>query len=138
MNKNILILNGLDMGISKIELSKSDLIITDKSGIYTLKVFLYYNWKEINNLKLKEKAKIAFNEYILSENNEPALIWPTKSYVEKITNDSLCFYFNFANISETITYMNQKNSFNILPNFLEVKVFIDYKDATKGLIIYEY
>ena len=35
------------------------------------------------------------------------------------TNDSLCFYFRFENISETITYMNQRNAFDIVPSSLE-------------------
>ena len=133
-----MILNGKNIGISKIELDRSDLRIIDKSGIYCFQVCVYYNWKDINNIKIGEKEQVDFNEYILSENNEPALIWPTKSYVEKLTNDYLCFYFKFENISETITYMNKRNCFNILPNFLEVKIFIDYKDAKKNSIVYEF
>ena len=126
-----MILNGKNIGISKIELDESDLRIIDKSGIYCFQVCVYYNWKDINNIKIGEKEQVDFNEYILSENNEPALIWPTKSYVEKLTNDYLCFYFKFENISETITYMNKRNCFNILPNFLEVKIFIDYNNTKK-------
>ena len=137
MNKKLMILNGKNIGISKIELDRSELRIIDKSGIYCFRVCVYYNWKDINNIKIGEKEQVDFNEYILSENNEPALIWPTKSYVEKLTNDYLCFYFKFENISETITYMNKRNCFNILPNFLEVRIFIDYKDAKNGSIIYE-
>ena len=131
MNKNIMILNDKNIGISKIELDRSDLRIIDKSGIYCFQVCVYYNWKDINNIKIGEKEQVDFNEYILSENNEPALIWPTKSYVEKFINDYLCFYFKFENISEIITYMNKRNCFNILPNSLEVKVFIDYNNTKK-------
>ncbi len=138
INKNIMILNNKNIGISKIALDKSDLKIVDKSGVYCLRVVLYYNWKEINNIKIGEKERINFNEYILLENNEPALIWPTEFYVKKITDDILCFYFNFENISETITYMNERNSFDILPNSLEVKVIIDYKNVTKGSVVYSY
>ena len=138
MNKNIMILNDKNIGISKIELDRSDLRIIDKSGIYCFQVYIYYNWKDINNIKIGEKEQVDFNEYILSENNEPALIWPTKSYVEKLTNDYLCFYFKFENMPETITYMNTRNGFDILLNSLEVKVFIDYKDAKKNSIVYEF
>ena len=138
MNKNIMILNDKNIGISKIELDRSDLRIIDKSGIYCFRVCVYYNWKDINELKIGEKEQVDFNEYILSENNESALIWPTKGYVEKLTNDYLCFYFKFENMSETITYMNKKNGFDILLNSLEVKAFIDYKDAKKNSIVYEF
>ncbi len=131
-NKNTMVLNGVNIGISKITLDETELIIIDKSGIYCLRIILYYNWKEINNIEIGEKAKIDFNEYILSENNEPSLIWPEESYVEKVTNNSLYFYFNFENMSKTITYMNKRNCFNILPNSLVVKAFIDYKEVFNG------
>ena len=135
---NIMILNDMDIGISKITLDKGELKVIDKSGIYCFRVFLHYNWKKINNIKTPGKAKIDFNEYILSENNGPALIWPTESYVEKINDDSLYFYFSFHDIAKNITYMNKRNSFDILPNSLEVKILINYKDAHKGSIIYEF
>ncbi len=138
MNENIMILNGKNIGISRIELDKSDLRIIDKYGTYCLQVCVYYNWKEINNIKIGKKENIEFNEYILHENNEAALILPSKVYVEKITNDYLCFYFNFENISKTITYMNERNNFDIVPNSLEVKVFIDNKDTINNSIIYEF
>ena len=137
MENNMMILNGSNIGISKIELDESDLRIIDKSGIYCFRVFIYYNWKEIDNIKTGEKVEINFNEYTLSENNESALIWPTNSYVKKVTNDFLGFYFHFENISETITYMNQRNAFDIVPSSLEVKVLLNHKDAKNGSIIYE-
>ena len=133
----MMILNDINIGISKIELDKSDLRIIDKSGRYCFRVVIYYNWKEIDNIKNGEKVEINFNEYILSENNASALIWPTNSYVKRITNDSLCFYFHFENIPETITYMNQRNVFDIVPSSLEVKVLLNHKDAKNGSIIYE-
>ena len=34
--------------------------------------------------------------------------------------------------------MNKRNSFDIIPNSLEVKILINYKDALKGSIIYEF
>ncbi len=135
--RNIMILNDVDVGISKITLDESDLKVIDKSGIYCFRVFIYYNWKDINNIKALEKKEIDFNEYILSENNELALIWPTESYVEKINDDSLYFYFSFHDITKNITYMNQRNAFDIVPNSLEVKVLLNHKDAKNGSIIYE-
>ena len=137
MENNMMILNGINIGISKIELDESDLRIIDKSGKYCFRVFIYYNWNEIDNIKTGEKVEIDFNEYTLSENNESALIWPTNSYVKRVTNDSLCFYFHFENISETITYMNQRNAFDIVPSSLEVKVLLNHKDAKNGSIVYE-
>ncbi len=137
LENNMMILNDINIGISKIELDKSDLRIIDKSGRYCFRVVIYYNWKEIDNIKNGEKVEINFNEYILSENNASALIWPTNSYVKRITNDSLCFYFHFENIPETITYMNQRNVFDIVPSSLEVKVLLNHKDAKNGSIIYE-
>ena len=137
-NDNFMILNDVNLGIKKIELDKSSLKVYAKNGIYCLRVFIYYNWPDINNLKIGAKEKIDFNEYILEENNEPALILPTNNYVEKLTDTSLCFYFKFENMSNTIEYMNKKNGFNIIPNTLEVKVLIDYKNAMNGSIIYEF
>ena len=70
-----MILNGIDIGISKIELDKSDLRITDQSGKYCLQVCVFYNWNDINKIRNNQKEEIDFNEYCLSLNNEPALIW---------------------------------------------------------------
>lgn len=134
---NVMILNNVNIGISRIELDKSDLIITDKSGRYCLRVCVYYNWKDINSIKIGQKKKIDFNEYCLAENNESALICPSLCYVEK-SNDSLSFYLKFKNLSSTIHYMNKRNCFDIKPDSLEIKVFIDYKDAIGDAIIYEY
>lgn len=137
-NLNTMFLNGINIGISKIELDKSDLLITDKSHKYLLQVCIEYNWKNINSLKVGEKKNIDFNEYCLSENNEPALIWPTNSYVEKTSDDSICFYLEFKDLSNTTTYMNKRGCFDIELNSLEVKVFINYKDVIKDSIIYNY
>jgi len=135
---NIMILNDIDIGISKIELDKSDLRVIDKSGKYCLQVHIQYNWKDINALKAGEKKNIDFNEYCLAENNEPALIWPTKSKVKKIDEDSICFYLDFMDLSNTTHYMNQRNCFDIELNTLKVKAFINYKDAAYDSITYEF
>lgn len=136
-NKNIMILNGENIGISKIELNKSDLIIFDKSSRYCLHVYVGYNWKDINSIEIGEKRDIEFNEYVLSLNNEPALIWPDRCYVEKIRDDYLCFNLEFDDL-ETAHYMNEKGRFDIELESLEVRVFIDYKDAKNGVIVYNF
>ncbi len=138
MNNNIMFLNNKDIGISKIKLDKSALSITDKSGKYSLIVLVYYNWRDINTLQVGEQKQIDFNEYYLAENNESALIWPTLNYVEKISNDELCFYLKFTNLSNTTNYMNKRGYFDIALNSLETKVFINYQDAYKGSIIYKF
>lgn len=135
-NLNVMILNGINIGISKIELNKSDLIIIDKSGKYCLQVYVGYNWKDINNIKLGAKKEIDFNEYCLAENNEPALILPSSCYVEKISDNSICFNLIFKDLSKTAHYMNKRGYFDIELNSLEVKAFIDYKDAKGNSIIY--
>ncbi len=133
---SFMILNGVNLGISKIELNKSDLIIVDKSGKYCLKICVQYNWKDINNIKIGQKQEVDFNEYCLAENNESALIWPSSCCVEKISDDSICFSLKFKDISNSIHYMNKRNCFDIKLNSLEVNVFIDYKDAINDYIIY--
>lgn len=137
-NLNFMILNNINIGISKIELDKDDLLVTDKSSKYCLQVCVEYNWQDINSLRVGETKDIDFNEYCFSENNEPALIWPSTCYVEKIDNDTLCFYLNFKDLSNDITYMNKRGCFDIELKSLEVKVFIDYKDAKENSIIYKF
>lgn len=137
-DKNVMILNDVNIGISKIVLDKSDLIIFDKLGKYCLKVYEFYNWKDMNNIKVGTREKIDFNEYCLSENNEPALIWPSNCYVEKISNSSLCFNLEFEDLYNTTTYMNQRGYFDIDLKNLKCKIFIDYKDVVNGSIIYNF
>lgn len=131
-----MILNGINIGINKIELNKSDLLITDKFDKYCLKVCVLYSWKDINKIKVGQKKKIDFNEYYLSENNEPALIFPSSSYVGKISDNYIFFDLEFKNLSNTVQYMNKKNGFDIKLNSLEVKVYIDTKDAIGNSIVY--
>jgi len=133
-NQNIMILNGNDIGISKIELNKGELYIVDETGKYSLCVHIY-NWKDINSAEIGKRQNIEFNEYCFGENNESALIWPTKCYIEKPTEDSINFYLKFDDFSD-ICYMNKRNCFDIELKSLEVKVFIEYKDAIEDSIIY--
>ena len=129
-------LNGVNIGIGKIELNKSDLLIIDKSGKYCLKVCVLYSWKDINKIKTLQKQEIDFNECCLSENNEAALVWPSNSYVEKISSDLLCFYLEFKDLANTTHYMNKRGCFAISLYSLEVKVFISFNDVVNGSIIY--
>lgn len=131
-----MILNSKNIGISKIELNERELYIVDKAYKYSLCVHIY-NWKEIVNTEVGKKQKVDFNEYCLSENNESALIWPTKCYIEKPTKDSIIFYLKFDDFSD-ICYMNKRKCFDIELDSLEVKVFIDYKDAIEDSIIYSF
>lgn len=133
--KNCLILNGQNIGISKIELNKSELYIEDKTGKYSLCVHIY-NWKEINSIKTGKRQSIEFNEYCICENNESALIWPTDCYIKKPTDDSIIFYLKFDNFSD-ICYMNKKNCFDIELESLEVNININYKDVIGKSIIYK-
>lgn len=75
--QNMMILNGVDIGISKIELNRSELLVIDKSCKYYLKVYVMYDWKYINSIKVGKTKNIDFNEYCLSENDEFAYYgWP--------------------------------------------------------------
>ena len=65
-NQNMMILNGNDIGISKIELSKGELYIVDEMGKYSLCVHIY-NWKEINSAEIGKRQNIEFNEYDFSD-----------------------------------------------------------------------
>lgn len=125
--ENKLFINDINAGISKIELSKSDLLIIDKTGKYCLQVCVFYNWKDINNLQVGEKKNIDFNEYCLAENNEPALVWPTECFVKRINEEIYLFSLNFSNLDEHIHYMNKRNHFDIKLDSLKCEVFINLK-----------
>ena len=90
MTNNQMILNGNDIGISKIEFSKEELYIKDKIGKYSICVHIH-NWEEISNLEIGKRKKIDFNEYCLGENNESDLICPTDCYIKKPSQSSIIF-----------------------------------------------
>lgn len=138
MNKNLMILNNQDIGISRIEFDKSNLLVYDKSKKYCFSITLYYNWKDINSLNVGDAKTIDFNEYILSENNESALICPSKSQVEKISEDVLFFSIEFNDLANKTQYMNKRECFDINLNTLKVDILIDYKDVSNASIIYEF
>ena len=54
----MMIFNGKDIGISKIELDESDLLVTDKTGKYCLHVYVMYNRKEIELIEVGEGKKL--------------------------------------------------------------------------------
>lgn len=137
-NQNLMFLNGNDIGISEIELNKSDLLIVDKSKKYCLQVYVAYNWKDINSIEIGKKKNIDFNEYCFAENNEPALIWPNECFVERITKDIFMFSINFRNLESETHYMNKRGHFDIELKSLECNVFIDFKDVLRNSIKYEF
>ena len=136
---NYILLNNKNIGISKIELNKDELLVIDKSSKYTFHITLAYDWRKINKVEIGTKEDIMFNEYYLIENNESVLIWPCISQVHKISKDYISFYLKFLNIdnAKDTCYMNKKGHFDIPLNSLQVKVYINYKDAKEGKIIYE-
>ena len=133
-NNNIMILNNKNIGVSKIEFNPNgNLIITDKTGKYCLVVCIQYNIEDINNIRVGEDKKIDFNEYYICENNEPALIIPTSSSIQRLNNDILCFHFNFENIENDIHYMNKKEHFDIELKSLKCDIEINYNKVSKGI-----
>ncbi len=134
MNNNIMILNNKNIGVSKIEFNPNgNLIITDKTGKYCLVVCIQYNIEDINNIRVGEDKEIYFNEYYICENNEPALIIPTSSSIQRLDNDILLFHFNFENIEKNIHYMNKKEHFVIELKSLKCDIEINYSKVLKGI-----
>ena len=135
---NYLILNNKNIGISKIELNKDELNVTDKSGKYTFHITLTYDWKKINRVKVGMEESLSFNEYYLSENNEAVLIWPDICKLKKIKDDYIAFNLEFLDIDNNTDtcYMNKRKCFDIPLHTLKVVVYIDYKDVTERKIIY--
>ena len=102
-------------------------------------VTVAYDWKKINQVGIGKEEDISFNEYYLSENNESVLIWPDVCKLKKIREDYVSFYLEFLNIdnNKDTCYMNKRGHFDIPLDSLEVKVYINYKDAKEGKIVYQ-
>ena len=133
-NNNIMILNNKNIGVGKIEFNPNgNLIIIDKTGKYCLVVCIQYNIEDINNISVGEDKEIDFNEYYICENNEPALIIPTISSVQRLDNNILRFHFNFENIENDIHYMNKKEHFDIELKSLKCDIEINYNKVSKGI-----
>lgn len=139
VNKDFLILNNKNIGISEIEFNKNgNLIVTNKSKKYCLVVCIQYNIKDITDIKIGENKNIDFNEYYITENNEPALIRPSISSVKRLNEDILSFYFNFEDLKKGTHYMNNRGHFEKELKSLECNILINYKDILKDMILYKY
>ena len=140
MKETFMILNGINIGVRQVTLNQYDLMVVDKTGKYKFTVTVYYHWQKISKAEIGEIKEIEFNEYCLEEDDESALIWPTKSYIQKLEENKIMFYFNFENLDDTdlnnINYMNKKGMFDKEIKNLEVKVYIDYEDAQNGTVKY--
>ena len=135
---NVMIVNGVDVGIGKLELNESDLLIYDKSFKYELEIYVYYNWKEIDDLEVSESKDIDFNEYCLSEGNKQWLIWPNVCSVKRVSDDILSFYLCFFDISSNGSYLGDKKFSDTDFDSLEVRVFFDRNDVFDNKIVYEF
>lgn len=118
--ENIMILNGVNLEIDKIELDENGLYITDKTHRYNYYVHIY-NWDEIHKVPIGEKYDIEFNKYNFCENWESALIWPTTCYIEKTTINSIRFYFKFDDFTGAC-YMNMRGHLDTKLESLEINV----------------
>lgn len=118
--ENIMILNGVNLEIDKIELEGNGLYITDKTHRYSYYVHIY-NWDEIHDIPVGDKKNIDFNEYTFAVNNVSVLIWPTTCYVEKTTINSIRFYFKFDDFTDAC-YMNMRGHLDTKLESLEINV----------------
>ena len=142
MKDNIFIVNDIKIDIGKIELDKDVLRITEKSGRYIFYVVVSYHWRYINELKVGEEDSWMYDEYIINKYDsvDRALVWPTYYVTKKISEDIICFDLKFDDLldEKNICYMNKSGCFNEPLYNIQVKVYIDYRDAKDGMIVYEY
>lgn len=138
--EDYMFLNNQNIGISQIEFNKDNLIITDKSGKYSLHITIFYDWDKLNKINIYEEKDIFFNEYYLSEHNESVLIWPISSTVSKPSKDELLFSFEFTDVekSPNTCYMNKKGCFGIPITSLKTSVIINLQEALQAKIIYNF
>lgn len=118
--ENIMILNGVNLDIDKIELDENGLYITDKTHKYSYYVHIY-NWDEIHDIPVGDKKDIDFNEYTFAVNNVSVLILPTTCYVERLAVDLIRLYFKFDDFSNACV-MNKSNKLDIELKSLEISV----------------
>lgn len=140
MKDNIFIINGKKINIGEIELDKDTLRVVEKNGKYSFYICVSYDWRGINELKVGEEGRWMYNEYILGENKESALVWPSYYVTRKITEDIICFDLKFETLDDekNICYMNKRGCFDKPINYLEVKIYVNYKDAKDGKISYKF
>ncbi len=133
---NLMLLNNKDIGISFAELNDDELYLYSKNSKYCFKVYIK-DQKNLENLKVGEKKQIDFSEYCFSENNFPALIFPTINYVQKTNDNELLFYFKCENFNN-IVHMSMKNHFDIELKSLEIQILFNLKDFKNNKIIYKF
>ncbi len=121
--ENIMILNGISLEIHKIEVDKNEIYVADKTDNYRFCVHIY-NWDEVNEVPVGKKQDIRFNEYTFSVNNNSALIWPTVCYVERVSLDSIRFYFKFDDFSDSCI-MNKSHKLDVDLKSLEIDITIN-------------
>lgn len=121
--ENIMILNGISLEIDKIEVDKNEIYVADKTDNYRFCVHIY-NWEEVNEAPVGKKQDIRFNEYTFSVNNNSALIWPTICYVERVSVDSIRFYFKFDDFSDSCI-MNKSHKLDVDLKSLEIDITIN-------------
>lgn len=127
MKDNIFIINGKDVGISEIEVEKDgNILVHDKSDKYGLSIIVQYDLDKLKSMNIGENKSIDFNEYVILENEETALIWPTKYYVKRISNNTFYLDYTFDNIENDVTYMNERNSFDIILKNIELKIMVNF------------
>jgi hypothetical protein len=142
MKENLFIINGRKIEIGKIVLDRDVLSVSEKSGEYNFYVCVSYHWREINELKVGEEDSWWYHEYMINKYNsvDRALVWPTYYVTKKISEDIICFDLKFEDLTDekNICYMNMSGCFDEPLYNMEVKIYIDYRDAKDGEIVYEY
>lgn len=142
MKENLFIINGRKIEIGKIVLDRDVLSVSEKSGEYNFYICVSYHWREINELKVGEEDSWLYHEYMINKYNsvDRALVWPTYYVTKKISEDIICFDLKFEDFTDekNICYMNMSGCFDEPLYNMEVKIYIDYRDAKDGEIVYEY
>jgi hypothetical protein len=142
MKENLFIINGRKIEIGKIVLDRDVLSVSEKSGEYNFYICVSYHWREINELKVGEEDSWWYHEYMINKYNsvDRALVWPTYYVTKKISEDIICFDLKFEDLTDekNICYMNMSGCFDEPLYNMEVKIYIDYRDAKDGEIVYEY
>ena len=142
MKENLFIINGRKIEIGKIVLDRDVLSVSEKSGEYNFYICVSYHWREINELKVGEEDSWLYHEYMINKYNsvDRALVWPTYYVTKKISEDIICFDLKFEDLTDekNICFMNMSGCFDEPFYNMEVKIYIVYRDAKDGEIVYEY
>lgn len=138
--ENKFIINNESLNIGYIELNKDQLIVKDEDNKYMFYICVSYDWEKISSLNIGEEKVIEYNEYILSKNNESALVWPSKVITKMIDENIICFKLKFEDLTneKNMCYMNESGCFDIIIENMEVEVYINNKDVVNNRIVYEF